>query len=257
MANLKTLLQYANAGGGGGSGGGNINTLVVYHTTLDTENNGGCCCLWTAPAGVTWFQVEMWGGGGSGGATCCCHSGWPGGSGSYSRKIVETAAAQAYTVCAGGTSCQNRRNSGQRNGCQGYPSYINGTTEGVVVACASGGIGGCTTCYHGSNCSYQGCSPQQCGSYCGTFGMCGVGGGSRGTPNCWGGNFEYMPSAPMTGGAFRQSKDGCSGMCKGCCSGYFSHFPGGGGSTGFNHGDWGTECGMWGGGGLIMMTWSE
>ncbi len=257
MSALKTMLQYASAG----SGGGTIthHNIVVYHTSVDAGENGGCCCAWTVPTGVTWFSVEMWGGGGGGAGSCCCFQGWPGGSGTYARKVIQhptpgtSLTGRVYRLCAAGsTGCTNRTCIG----CTGYPSYIYGESEAANVACAAGGLSGGTYCYHGSNCSYAGCSSVQCGSYCGTMGICGVGGASRGTPNCHGGYHSFMPSAPMTGGNFRQTKDGCSGICHGCHVGGYAHFPGGGGPSSVNHGDWSPAYGAPGAGGLVVIHWT-
>ena len=249
---LLSLLQYTNASGGGGGGTVDVSTVVVYNTNKDSENNGGCCCLWTVPTGATWFQVEMWGGGGSGGHTCCCQAGWSGGSGTYIKKIVTTVAAQEYRICAGGsTNCGNTGSIG----CKGCPSYIYGITEAANVACAEGGLQGGTRCYFGSNCSYQGCSGIQCGSGCGTMILCGVGGIGQGYASCWNQTSEFMPSAPMTHGGYRRTKDGCSGFCGGCCNGGYAHWPGGGGSSTHSH-TTGPFCGAAGAGGLVVVTYA-
>ena len=167
MSALKAMLQY-----GGGSGGGvNVDSMAVYHTSVDSQENGGCCCLWTVPAGVTWFSVELWGGGGSGAGVCCCQGGTAGGAGSYSRKIIDTVAGQQYRFCAAGTTYCSQDCG---NGCVGYPTYVNGITEGVNVACASGGHRGCNFCWGAIGTTYMGCSSHLCGSYCGGFGMCGA-----------------------------------------------------------------------------------
>ena len=248
MSALKTMLQY----GGGAGGTVNVNTMTVYNTNVDSENNGGCCCLWTAPASTTWIAVEMWGGGGSGAGNCCCSGGWSGGSGTYTRKIVTVVAGQNYRFCAAGsTYCGNS----YPNGCSGLPSYLYGETEAANLACAAGGLKGKSVCYFGSNCSYQGCSGLHCGSYCGTFGICGVGGIGHGSPNCWNGQWEYQPGAPFTGVGWRRTKDGCSGYCGGCCNAGFGSFPGGGGGGSMSH-TTGGYCGTPGAGGLILVQWS-
>ena len=259
MSALATLLQYANAGGGGG---GTIthHNLVVYHTSVDNGNNGGCCCAWTVPTGVTWFSVEMWGGGGGGAGACCCFQGWPGGSGTYTRKIVQhptpgtSLETRVYRICAGGTTgCVDRTCIG----CKGCPSYIYGESETANVVCAEGGLAGGSKCYFGNNCNYNGCASIQCGSYCGTMGICGVGGAGKGNASCHQGSYTHVPSAPMTGGNFRQGKDFCSSMCHGCHAAGYAHFPGGGGATATNHGDWNPAYGNPGAGGLVVIHWTQ
>ena len=262
MSALKTMLQY----GAGGGGTANVTTIAVYATNRDDPTNGGCCCAWTVPAGVAWFAVEMWGGGGGGAGTCCCHGGWPGGSGSYARKVVEhptpgtTLEGRVYRLCAGGsTGC-----AGSVTGCTGCPSYIYGESEAANVVCAQRGSRGCSKCYWGSNCSYQGCSGIQfCtdssseainNKWCGGFGISGLGGTGKGSPNCWNSAHNWAPHAPFTGGQWRKSKDGCSGICAGCCSMGHPHFPGGGGGTGDSHTNSG-GCGAPGAGGLILIEY--
>ena len=198
MSALKTMLQY-----GGSSGTVNVDTMAVYATNVDDQNNSGCCCLWTVPAGVTWFSVEMWGGGGGGAGSCCCQFGTPGGAGSYSRKIINTTApGQTYRFCAAGsTYCS--QDCG--NGCDAYPTYVYGTTEAVNIACASGGHRGCNFCWGAIGTTYMGCSSHLCGSWCGGFGFCGAMGAQKGTAFCSGTAYSWAPTAPFVGNFFRPS----------------------------------------------------
>lgn len=245
MAGLRTLLEYA----GGSAGSLNYDTVYVYNTSVNTAENGGQCCLWTVPTGATWFAVELWGGGGGGAGVRCCFGGWPGGSGSYSRKIISgvTAGAQ-YRICAAGTTnC-----SSDCIGCASYPSYVTAITGSTVVACASGGATSCSRCYFMINCSQQGCQAWQCGSFCGTMGICGVTGSAKGNAYCSGNSYQFMPDAPFAGNMARPTKDGCSGFCGGCCNGGFAHFPGGGGASSFSH-TTGPFCGAAGAGGLVIL----
>lgn len=248
MAGLRTLLQYAGAGGGVSV---DFEEIYVYDpSTIDNPDNGGTCCLYTVPANSSWIGVELWGGGGSGAGVCCCMGGWPGGSGSYTRKIISATPGDTYTVCSGGTgSCSY---SPQSPGA-GFPSFVYDITAAVNVACASGGSQGGAVCNHMVGCSYQGCRMAPCGSTCGTLSICGVTGSSHGSPYCSGGSWNYMPSAPFTGSAMaRNSKDGCSGMCGGCCNGGYASFPGGGGPTSFSH-TTGPFYGGPGGAGLVII----
>ena len=251
MAGLRTLLDYA---GSGAAGGLNFNTLRVWHTSVNAPENGGCCCLWTVPAGVKWFAVEVWGGGGGGAGACACGAGWPGGSGSYSRKIVNDlngAGGQQYTICAGGSNCC----CCGTGGVVGYPSFI-APSGGAVIACASGGGSGGWRCYFHINCSYSGCQQEECGSWTGTMGICGTSGGAKGSSFCTGVYHQLMPSAPMTYGGARGTRDGCSGRCCGLINGGCATFPGGGGATAVSHGD-NRSCGQHGAGGLVVVYYGE
>ncbi len=247
MSALKTMLQY-----GGSSGPVNVDTMAVYATNVDDQNNSGCCCLWTVPAGVTWFSVEMWGGGGGGAGSCCCQFGTPGGAGSYSRKIINTTApGQTYRFCAAGsTYCS--QDCG--NGCDAYPTYVYGTTEAVNIACASGGHRGCNFCWGAIGTTYMGCSSHLCGSWCGGFGFCGAMGAQKGTAFCSGTAYSWAPTAPFVGNFFRPSRDACAGYCCGCGQLGYSHFPGGGGGTPSSHNTY-KGCGAAGAGGLILVEW--
>jgi len=249
MAGLRSLLQYTNTIVGGSSTI-NYDEMVVYNTNIDTMSNGGRCCLWTVPSGVTWVYAEMWGGGGAGAGACCCFGGWPGGSGSYSRKIITGLSAGAtLTMCAAGsTSCV-----GVCCGETGFPSYITNSGSTTLI-CASGGSYGGARCFFNIGCSYSGCQQYQCGSFCGTFGICGVTGSAKGSAYCSGNSYQYMPSAPFMGHN-RPTKDGCSGYCGGCCVGGYAHFPGGGGASTHSHTNPGGYCGQSGAGGLIQIFW--
>lgn len=254
MGALKTLLEY----GGGGGGSVSVDAMAVYHTNRDSASNGGCCCAWTVPTGVTWFSVEMWGGGGGGAGSCCCFFGTPGGSGSYSRKIIQhptpgtTLAGRVYRICAGGSTGCSTQPAG---GCAGNPSYVYGESEGSNIVCASPGTKGCSHCWGPIGSSYMGCRSEMCGSWTGGFGMCGVGGAYKGTSYCSGTAWSWAPSAPFMGGMMRPGKDACSGYCCGCGTGGWPHFPGGGGWTTSSHTSGHVGCGAAGAGGLVLLQW--
>ena len=246
MPGLRTLLELAS----GSEQTLNYDVTYVYNTSIDTAVNGGRCCLFTAPTGTNWFAIEMWGGGGGGAGVRCCFGGWPGGSGSYTRKIINGLSGngtETFTICAAGsTNCSN-----DCIGCASFPSYVlNGV--GTIVACASGGSTSGSRCYHMINCTCQGCGMYSCGSTCGTLSICGVTGSSKGNPFCSGGSYQFMPSAPFTTSMARPTKDGCSGFCGGCCNGGYAHFPGGGGASSYSH-TTGTFCGAAGAGGLVII----
>jgi hypothetical protein len=228
-------------------------SFQVYNTSKDAAENGGQCCLWTVPAGVIWAAVELWGGGGGGSGARCCQSGWAGGSGSYSRKIInQLVEGDTYRICAAGsTNCSQDC----FNGCAGNPSYVFHENAAINVACASGGSQGRACCQFHIGCSCQGCAPQQFGSFCGSFGVCGVTGGAVGSPMCSGSSYQFMPSAPFTMGGMRATKDTCSGFCGGCCAGGYATWPGGGGATASSH-TTGPFCGAAGSGGLVTIFYS-
>ena len=241
---LRTLLGYGSAAGGTL----NYDTFVVANTSNKAGlSSGGCCCLWTVPTGVTWFAVELWGGGGGGAGQCCCHQGWPGGSGSYARKFIKSVTAgQQFTICAAGsTGCSN-----VCIGCVGFPSFVS-ISGGAVQVCASGGASGGTRCYFGVNCSYSGCSNYQCGSWTGTWGVCGQTGGGRGSSFCNSSAYGLMPSAPYAGMTNRPTMSYCNNG-PGCCVGGEAHWPGGGGASVSIH-DGSAYCGAPGAGGLVTI----
>ena len=125
MSALRTLLQL-----GGNETALTLRTIYVYHTSMDTTRNSnpGCCCLWTSSSDVKWAAFETWGAGGDGGGGCCCMAGFPGGSGSYGRKIAEITPGSAFTLCAGSAGCCR-----PVMGCPGCGSYAcssNGCCDG-------------------------------------------------------------------------------------------------------------------------------
>jgi hypothetical protein len=248
---LRTLLDFPAAGGGSAV---TYTTLTVYNTNKDTANNGGFCCLWTVPAGVTWAAIELWGGGGGGSGACCCMSGWPGGAGSYARKIIPVAEGATYRICAAGSTVCSQSCC---LGCPGNPSYVYNEGAAINVICASGGQRGCARCNFMVGCDRQGCTQYQCGSFCGSFGICGAAGSAKGSPMCSGSMYQYMPSAPFTMAGNRVSKDACSGFCGGCCVGGYAAWPGGGGATSVSHTTGGGYCGAAGAGGLVNVFYGS
>ena len=206
--------------------------------------------MFTVPTGATWLAVELWGGGGGGAGHCCCKSGWPGGSGSYARKIISVSAGQTYTMCAAGsTGCSQQ----DCQGCNGFPSFVN-VNGGAVEVCASGGGKGYGRCYFQNNCTCQICTQYQCGSWTGTFGMCGVNGTAKGSPMCGANMQQYMPSAPYTPGGARGTMSGCA-HTSGIGVGGNPQWPGGGGASAVASSS-SLQCGAPGAGGLISVFYS-
>jgi hypothetical protein len=248
MAGLRSLLDYTTVAGGGL----NYNTLRVWKTNINDAENGGSCCLWTVPTGTKWFAIEVWGGGGGGAGACSCGAGWPGGSGSYARKIITgLSGGEEFTVCAAGSNCCCCSTGGNA----GYPSFV-ACNGGSVVACASGGQAGNWRCRFHIGCSYSGCQQEECGSWVGSFGINGVSGGAKGSAFCTGVSYQFMPSAPFTFGGARGTRDGCSGRCCGYRNGGYAHFPGGGGATAVSHGD-NRSCGQHGAGGMVVIYYGQ
>ena len=246
MAGLRTLLQFADGGGANV----NFDQFYVYNTNKTAHNNGGCCCLWTVPAGVKWFAVELWGGGGSGAGACCCMQGWPGGSGSYARKFItglSGTGGEQYTLCAAGSTVCSQSKC---QGCSGNPSFVS-VNGGAVQVCASGGGQGFVRCQFSQGCAYTGCPNMQCGSWTGTMGICGQTGGAKGSSFCAVSAWGVMPSAPMTNGGNRITRHYCF-HGQGCYAGGFAHWPGGGGASAVSHST-SAGCGAPGAGGLITI----
>jgi hypothetical protein len=244
MPGLRDLLEV----GAGVGGALDFEEFHVFNSNKTTQNNGGACCLFTVPAGVTWFAIEMWGGGGGGAGACCCRAGWPGGSGSYARKFVTNISeGDEYTICAAGsTYCSQSYCCG----CVGYPSFVR-VNGGAIEACASGGSQGGTNCYFMIGCNCQFCVPYQCGSWQGGFGLCGVTGSAKGNPFCSQNAYGFMPGAPFTTGGNRPTMSYCV-QCHGSQLGGDPHWPGGGGASAVTH-DNRICCGQYGAGGLVTI----
>ena len=248
MAGLRTLLQI----GSGAGGDIDYNELYIYNTNKTAVSNGGSVCEWTVPTGVSWFAVELWGGGGGGASACCCKQGAsPGGSASYARKFVtglSGTGGEVYTLCAAGsTGCSQNATTG----CIGFPSFVS-VSGGAVQVCASGGGSGQSKCFFGYGCSYSGCPQSQCGSWTGTFGICGTTGSGKGSSFCHNSSWNWMPSAPYTAGGNRGTRNHCT-RCQGCGMGGYAHWPGGGGASVSEHSGANAFYGAAGSGGLITI----
>lgn len=227
-----------------------FNVLYVWNTNNGSPSNGGRCCLWTVPGGATWAKFEVWGGGGSGGGACCCQQAQGGGgAGSYARKTIRVVPGQAYTICAGGSSCC----WGGCCGMTGYPSYAcNPSATYPLCLCASGGWGGYTQCFASWPGCYS-CISCICGTTCGhDFALCGTWGGNRNT-SCSYDSHHFAAEPTYIGGGMRISQDHCR-----CCPGdfmvCFATFPGGGGGSA-NAFEGPCFCSSWGAGGLVVVTY--
>ncbi len=175
-----------------------------------------------------------------------------------------------YTICAAGTSqcsccCSCARNC--RHGCHSYA-----TGDGLYNFCAMGGEGGttqtdmlssCYNCYiNGSQCTlstYNGpwahwqIQPGYCGA---DYGFSGSPGGIMVNYGCCQENWSWAgsPRGPFSSGGLDAMTGGHS--CHGgisCCQSH-SSFPGGGG--GGQQRNTSTGCvAVWGGGGLVKVTY--
>lgn len=77
-------------------------------------------------------------------------------------------------------------------------------------------------------------------------------GGGKGSSFCHNGSWQWMPSAPFTGGGTRGTRSHCQ-RSAGCDMGGYAHWPGGGGASAVEHGGAGAYCGAAGSGGLVSI----
>jgi hypothetical protein len=108
---------------------------LVHAATTDTYTATGS---WTAPAGVTSVDVEVWGAGGGGGGVSFSPKGFGGGGGAYSKKnSYAVTPGNSYTVTVG-TGGSAAAGGGSTSGGNGGDSWF--STSGTVLA--KGGLGG-------------------------------------------------------------------------------------------------------------------
>jgi hypothetical protein len=245
MAGLRTLLEYGS--GGDVPTNGTMTVTRILASSPSAVNNGGSCCLWTVPANVTWIGVEAWGGGGAGAGAPNCHAGRSGGPGAYGRKIFSVTPGDAWTICAGGTTCC----LSSCCGCTGFGSYI--CKASTCCMCVSGGSGGCTLSYGNCNC---GNSLNNCQTGCilgSTLCIRPVQGHGKWT---YGGkcNFkQFAPGAPYAHTTGIWSMTGCA-TCHGLAfMGNCVPYPGHGGMSGNSSG--GQVCGAPGGSGMVQLLY--
>lgn len=239
-----------------GAAAGQLERIYVYNSNLTTASNGGSCCLWTVPDNVTWANFEVWGGGGRGPGGCCCqqpkHSG---GAGAYGRKTISVTPGDSYTVCAAGTTDCNCSCCGT----EGFPSFVvdNDVSGNSLDVCVKGGPRSCGKCFvlYGT-CNFQGftinCRSE--GFQGVDFGLPRISGAHR-SMWCHRGSFSHTPQGPNFGGGALTSADSCSRQGSGCCM-YcsFAAFPAGGGPGAHTSSD-GRCWGMFGAGGLVIITY--
>ena len=249
MASLTDLFPVAQYVEGGSSA--SLNQIFVYNTSLTGASNGGACCAFTVPDDVSWASFEVWGGGGRGPGGCCCQQPTQsGGAGAYARKTISVTPGDTYTVCAAGTTDCNCSCCGT----EGFPSFATGTGLNI---CAKGGPRSCGKCFvaygtcnyigHTINCRHEGYSGAD-------FGLPRISGAAR-SMWCYRQSFSHTPQGPNFGGGALTSADSCSRQGSGCCM-YcsFAAFPGGGGPGAHTSSD-GRCWGMFGAGGLVIVTY--
>jgi len=230
----------------------------------DGVQNGGACCCFKPNSCTTYITFELWGAGGDGGGGCCCQGNYRSPNpGFYVKKTVSGSICPYYNVCSAGSGCCS---CGCCGTC-GFPSFVT-NSAGSTIACAVGGSGGCTGCWHGI-----GCNPCTgiCQYACNTLICCGPSaydiafqGTSLGqmdnyfcaqfTVQLVQGAIKYQPNA-------RHSLDPCctSMTIQGCCKFGSSGsqaipWPGGPGNAGTGCGG-GCCWGQWGSSGLVLITY--
>tara|TARA_Y100000287_G_C14205943_1_gene348151 strand:+ start:581 stop:1144 length:564 start_codon:yes stop_codon:yes gene_type:complete len=183
-------------------------------------------------------------------------AGFPGGSGSYGRKILELSNTADFTLCAGAAGCCR-----PVMGCPGCGSYAcsgNGCCGGgYFCLCASGGGYGCAACGFGTAWGgHCGCPNRMCGCVKGAdFSICGTNGGGAGTSMCSSSSWENMTGGPMMSHGARMTRDNCY-KTHGREADGPAEFPGGGGGTLHTHN--GTcYCGGPGAGGLVIVYYQS
>lgn len=250
MATLRALLNLTSAGVVNENEP--VRELNIYDTDTDAVNNGGATCTWTVPADVTWVGVEMWGGGGAGGG-CQCSYGYPGGSGGYGRKILRVNAGDAWTICAGGSTCCYSGGSAGA-GAVGNGSYM--CLNGEECLIAPGGTAGqsccCWTCGNATPCRIMTTGTAPTGF---TFGLPGLTGN-----NHWGcasrcHTIQATPGAAFALPTLYFSKTACVPFSgdETICGGKF--FPGGGSFTGSSLCSSRCCCGGSAAGGLVTLIY--
>ncbi len=135
---------------GGGGGGGSTNRepganggdgkVIVYWGRYSTYN---ATTTWTAPAGITSVEVEVWGAGGGGGGYIDWSSGaGGGGGGAYSKAIVSVVPGQTYTlnIGEGGSAGLGLDLENQSDGGDGGDTWFGDLATTQVLA--KGGKGG-------------------------------------------------------------------------------------------------------------------
>lgn len=255
MSDLRTLFPDTRFNLVYAGGASTFGTLTVYNTAAGASvSDGGKCCLWTVPTAVRWARFEVWGAGGDGGGACCCmQPDRGGGSGSYARKTIQVTPAQTFTICAGGSGCCSQ----PCRGTNGFPSYAcnaSATPTGLCL-CASGGMGGSSSCWWGIASCFH-CPSHICGCTCNAdFSICGITGSAHAS---WCGYdaWQYVPSGPVVGTGARIGRTHCMEYGSGCdfANGAANVFPGGGGGTAQAYN--GPCCwGGWGAGGMVLITY--
>ena len=246
MADLRTLL-YTNTAVPGLLPA----EILVFNTNIDTPLNGGRCCLFTVPGGATWVTFDIWGGGGGGAGSCCCMQGRSGGSGSYSRKTVNSAtlAGCQYTICAAGTTGA----APGAVGCVGNTSFVTGF--GLTSFCARGGCSGATWCW--GYCACSGLGRMENWVCCATGGdidIHGIDGGGISSTYCFANGKQWAPVAPMTISGPFFGPGGCQNGGMGEVNFCGPVFPGGAGLSAQAYGGscW---CGQMGAGGLVLVSY--
>lgn len=140
---------------------------------------------WTAPAGVTSINVQLWGGGGGGAATGVANGSGGGGGGAFTNSTIAVTPGTTYTLQVGAGGAKGTGCATPTDGTDGTNSWFNDSTtlfanagkggKAPVGAAGLGGLGGTATSGAGIT-SYSGGD----GSVGGTSIVLGPGGGGGG-----------------------------------------------------------------------------
>lgn len=139
-------------------------------TTFDTPG----IATWTAPAGVTSINVQLWGGGGGGAATGVANGSGGGGGGAFTNSTISVVPGTTYTLQVGAGGAKGTGCAAPTDGADGTKSWFNDSTtlfanpgtggKAPLAAPGIGGIGGAAsvgagiTSYSGGDGSVGGAS---------------------------------------------------------------------------------------------------
>jgi len=213
-------------------------------TNTETFTTAGSSS-WTAPAGVTSVDVEVWGGGGAGGRRTTYGCGGGGGGGAYAKSTVNVTPGTAYpyTVGAAGTDGASPANGG--NSTFNNTDVVAEGGKSVPSNTATGGSGGLASNSTGTT-KYSGGSGWTCS------GAGGGGGGSGGTGSNGNSATSSTGASAVAGGG--PGGNGGSGILGNNGSPPASG-PGGGGGGGYRT-FFGTRTGGAGYAGQVRLTYT-
>lgn len=174
MASLRDLLNIevaADLAGAAGAVAGKQWVAQVTCTQCQFDSYSDWCCnSFIVPSGTSEIIFDVWGGGGGGGRNRCCGAGSPGGSGSWSRKTLnssEFSVGDCYAVNVGRATYCSQDNAG----CAGNFSCVCSIDDSNTRICSKGGWSGCWVCFAGCNTTDTYCTLGCCTSVGGDINM--------------------------------------------------------------------------------------